>query len=70
MSDNYYKILNLSSNASLKDIKKSYKRLALLYHPDRVSNDQRKHSIAKFQEISNAYNILSENLSEPHLQFE
>jgi DnaJ-class molecular chaperone len=51
-----YSILEVKENSTLNDIKKAYKKLALKYHPDKT-NDK---STSKFIEISNAYNILSD----------
>ncbi len=55
----YYKILGISKDASLIDIKKSYKRLAIKYHPDR--NKGSKYCEERFKEIKEAYEILSDN---------
>lgn len=41
-------------------VKKSYYTLALKYHPDRVSEDERKEASVKFNIIHNAYTILSD----------
>jgi molecular chaperone DnaJ len=54
----YYKILEVSHSASLPDIKKSYRRLALKYHPDK--NNGNKVFEAKFKEIHEAYKVLSD----------
>ena len=35
----YYDVLNVNKNASKDDIKKSYRRLAMKFHPDRNKND-------------------------------
>ena len=56
MSKDYYKILELNKYATQDDIKKSYKKLALKYHPDKNNGDD-----TKFKEISEAYEILSDN---------
>jgi len=55
---NYYEILNLDRNCNIDDIKKSYKRLAMKWHPDR-NPDNKSISEEKFKKISEAYNILS-----------
>jgi DnaJ-class molecular chaperone len=53
----YYKILNVEKNSSIDDIKKSYKKLALLYHPDKNKGDEE--ATNKFKELSEAYSVLS-----------
>ncbi|WP_422082709.1 DnaJ C-terminal domain-containing protein [Ulvibacterium sp.] len=52
----YYSILNVDRNASDKDIKKAYRKLATQYHPDKTKGD--KASEEKFKEISEAYQVL------------
>jgi molecular chaperone DnaJ len=52
-----YKVLELNSDASLSDIKKNFKRLALIYHPDKNSNSDANE---KFNQIRIAYEILSD----------
>lgn len=54
----YYKILGVERDASEKDIKKAYRRLARQYHPDVNPGDQ--HSEDKFKEINEAYQVLSD----------
>ena len=56
----YYEILGISKGASPDEIKKAYRNMALKYHPDRVSHDQKKEAEEKFKEISEAYEILSD----------
>ena len=53
----YYKVLDINPNAKLSEIKKSYKRLALIWHPDRNPNPEAED---KFKEIAEAYEILSD----------
>ena len=53
----YYSILNLDRNATLEEIKKSYKKLALQYHPDK--NQGNAEATEKFKEVAEAYSILS-----------
>jgi molecular chaperone DnaJ len=52
----YYEILGVPRNASEEEIKKSYRRLALNYHPDRNPGD--KEAEEKFKEASEAYEVL------------
>ena len=54
---NYYETLGLNRNASEQDIKKAYRRLARQHHPDVNSGD--KSAEAKFKEINEAYEVLS-----------
>nr|XP_050852383.1 protein tumorous imaginal discs, mitochondrial isoform X1 [Vespula vulgaris] len=56
---NYYEILGVSRNASAKDIKKAYYQLAKKYHPDTNKGDP--DSSKKFQEVSEAYEVLSDD---------
>ena len=51
---NYYKILELSSDASIDEIKRHYKLLARKYHPDKGGDPD------KFKELSEAFQILSD----------
>lgn len=55
----YYEVLGVSKSASEEEIKKSYRRLAMKYHPDRNAND--KDSEAKFKEVKEAYEVLSDS---------
>jgi DnaJ-class molecular chaperone len=55
----HYDILQVPPDASLVDIKKAYRKLALQWHPDR--NNGTQESIAKFQEIGEAYSVLSDS---------
>ena len=54
----YYNILGVQTNASFKDIKESYRKLSLRYHPDK---NQDKDD-GKFKEITEAYQILKDDL--------
>ena len=56
----YYKLLGVSKSASDSEIKKAYRKLALQYHPDKVSEEERETSEAKFKDISEAYTVLSD----------
>ena len=64
MSDkDYYEILGLAKGASDSDIKKSYRKLAMKYHPDRtasLSASEKKIAEEKFKEIQSAYAVLSD----------
>jgi len=54
----YYEILSVEKGADGEEIKRSYRRLALKYHPDRNPNDP--DAEAKFKEAAEAYEVLSD----------
>ncbi|XP_078407911.1 dnaJ homolog subfamily B member 11 [Cetorhinus maximus] len=54
----FYKILGVSKSASVKDIKKAYRKLALQLHPDRNPDDPAAQD--KFQDLGAAYEVLSD----------
>lgn len=54
----YYEVLGVAKDASERDIKKAYKRLAMKYHPDRTAGDKAKEE--KFKEIQEAHEILTD----------
>ncbi|KAJ2355776.1 hypothetical protein IWW50_002151 [Coemansia erecta] len=55
----YYKLLNVSRHASTEDVRDSYKRLSLLFHPDRHHDSERRTwAQRQFQSISRAYEVL------------
>lgn len=57
MAKDFYRILSVSKTASVEDIKKAYRKLALKYHPDKnKSND----AVEKFKEIAEAYEVLKD----------
>lgn len=58
MGDNFYEILELPETASIDEIKKSYRRLSMMYHPDKNNNNPE--STSKFQKISDAYETLGD----------
>lgn len=57
----YYEILGVKKNASLDEVKRAYRELALRHHPDRVPQEQKKDAEEKFKEISEAYAVLSDS---------
>ncbi|KAG5604223.1 hypothetical protein H5410_025715 [Solanum commersonii] len=58
MGVDYYNLLKVSRNAGEEDLKRSYKRLAMKWHPDKNSQNN-KEAEAKFKQISEAYDVLS-----------
>lgn len=59
MSKDYYEVLGVKKGDAADDIKKAYRKLAIKYHPDR--NPDNKEAEEKFKEISQAYEILSDD---------
>ena len=54
----FYAILELKKNAKAADIKKSYRKLTLQYHPDRNAGDE--DAKKKFHDVADAYEVLSD----------
>ncbi|XP_051119153.1 uncharacterized protein LOC127243267 [Andrographis paniculata] len=59
MGVDYYEILNVGRTATDDDLKKAYRRLAMKWHPDKNPNNKDQ-AEAKFIEISEAYEVLSD----------
>ena len=59
MSNNFYDVLWVNKNSSKDEIKKSYRKKAMQYHPDRNKWD--KNAEEKFKEINQAYDTLSDS---------
>lgn len=55
----YYEVLEIPRNASADDVKRSYRKLAFKYHPDRNKND--KDAEVRFKEAAEAYEVLSDD---------
>lgn len=51
----YYEILGVNKNATEREIKKAYRKLALKYHPDKSEGDEKK-----FKKIAEAYDVLGD----------
>ncbi|CAG8729602.1 2743_t:CDS:1, partial [Gigaspora margarita] len=63
----YYKRLSLKCNATLLEIKHAYRKLVIIYHPDKnvnKSEDERLVAEKKFKEIQEAYEFLTNNFKE------
>ena len=64
--ENYYKILEVDKNASNEEIKKSYRKLVMKYHPDKlqgVSDDIVRLANEKFLTIQEAYEKIMQSRS-------
>ncbi|CAN1169150.1 DnaJ homolog subfamily B member 1 [Linum perenne] len=59
MGVDYYEILKVNKSASEDDLKKSYRRLAMKWHPDKNPNNKND-AEATFKHISQAYDVLSD----------
>ena len=57
MTNNYYDVLGVSNDADDVEIKKAFRKLSLIHHPDR---NQDEDTTEKFQEINEAFDILSD----------
>ncbi|MBI5370384.1 molecular chaperone DnaJ [Candidatus Uhrbacteria bacterium] len=55
MAKDYYALLGVSKSASAEEIKQAFRKLAHKYHPDKAGGDE-----AKFKEINEAYQVLSD----------
>lgn len=54
----YYEVLGIKKDASINDIKKAYRKLAVKYHPD--TNQGNEEAASKFREAAEAYEVLSD----------
>ncbi|KAH0788437.1 dnaJ subfamily B member 4 [Histomonas meleagridis] len=59
MGKDYYSILGVSRDATPDQLKRAYRKLAMKWHPDKNPNNQAE-AQAKFEEISEAYDVLSD----------
>ncbi|CAI9112335.1 OLC1v1012772C1 [Oldenlandia corymbosa var. corymbosa] len=60
MGVDYYNILKVNRNATDEDLKKAYRRLAMIWHPDKNLTSNKQEAEAKFKQISEAYDVLSD----------
>ncbi|KAE8665982.1 Slufate transporter 2,1 [Hibiscus syriacus] len=68
---NFYKVLSLDSeNVGLAEIKKSYRRMVLRYHPDVCSPSSQEESTQRFLELQMAYETLSDPISRQMYDYE
>lgn len=59
-SKDYYKILGVKKDFSDRELKKAYRTLALKYHPDKADDADKEDAKKKFVEVSEAYEVLSD----------
>jgi hypothetical protein len=57
-----WQVLGVAQNASVDDVKKAYRKLAMLWHPDRLdanaTHEQKTHGRAMFEKINRAYTVM------------
>ncbi|KAG0217374.1 hypothetical protein BGX33_010787 [Mortierella sp. NVP41] len=58
---NYYELLCLEPGASKDDVRKAYRKQALLFHPDKMKPHMKEEASQHFQLISEAYEVLSDD---------
>jgi molecular chaperone DnaJ len=56
----YYEILGVAKTATVEEIKRAYREMAMKHHPDRVAEGEKKAAEERFKEISEAYAVLSD----------
>ncbi|WP_456373005.1 molecular chaperone DnaJ [Thiolapillus sp.] len=57
----YYEVLGVSRTATVVEIKKAYRKLAMKYHPDRNTGEGGQEAEIRFKEIKQAYEVLSDD---------
>ena len=57
----YYKLLGIEKNATKEQIKKTFKKLAMKYHPDRAPKNKKEEYEEKFKEINEAVSVLGDD---------
>lgn len=68
MGVDYYKVLQVDRNAKDDDLKKTYRKLAMKWHPDKNPNNK-KEAEAKFKTISEAYDVCILKSIDQHMCF-
>ena len=59
----YYKIMGIAKDATTEEVKKAYKKQALIWHPDKHANDDesgKENADKMFKDIGEAYSVLSD----------
>lgn len=70
---NYYKVLGIEDLASQDEVKKAYRKLSLVYHPDKtrdLSQEEKDEYAEVFIELKNAYKLLADNPTRRQYDYE
>lgn len=60
-NEDFYSLMNVPRDASKEELRVSYRRLCMLYHPDKHTNENRREATEVFNKVQYAYDVLSDS---------